>query len=98
MTLLQSITNRALVGNNYLPGVAAAASLPRRALRARHGARQSLACRFTTYRHRFARAAPAPRAKRNDALLRFKESWTCVARQKSGKQLRRKILFLLVLF
>ena len=23
-------------------------------------------CRFTTYRHRFARAAPAPRAKRND--------------------------------
>ena len=33
-------------------------------------------CRFTTYRHRFARAAPAPRAKR-----RFKESWTCIARQ-----------------
>ena len=32
-------------------------------------------CRFTTYRHRFARAAPAPRAKRND------ESWTCIARQ-----------------
>ena len=24
------------------------------------------ACRFTTSRHRFARAAPAPRAKRND--------------------------------
>ena len=23
-------------------------------------------CRFTTYRHRFARAAPAPRAKRNE--------------------------------
>ena len=23
-------------------------------------------CKFTTYRHRFARAAPAPRAKRND--------------------------------
>ena len=28
-------------------------------------------CRFTTYRHRFARAAPAPRAKRGRA-------WTCV--------------------
>ena len=26
-------------------------------------------CRFTTYRHRFARAAPAPRAKRNDAKI-----------------------------
>ena len=25
-----------------------------------------LSCRFTTYRHRFALAAPAPRAKRND--------------------------------
>ena len=25
-----------------------------------------VSCRFTTYRHRFARAAPAPRAKRND--------------------------------
>ena len=24
-------------------------------------------CMFTTYRHRFARAAPAPRAKRNDS-------------------------------
>ena len=24
-------------------------------------------CRLTTYRHRFARAAPAPRAKRNDS-------------------------------
>ena len=36
-------------------------------------------CRLSTYRHRFARAAPAPRAKRND--LRFKKSWTCVARQ-----------------
>ena len=36
-------------------------------------------CRLTTHRHRFARAAPAPRAKRND--VRFKESWTCVARQ-----------------
>ena len=39
-------------------------------LKSREGAR----CRLTTYRHRFARAAPAPRA-------RFKESWTCVARQ-----------------
>ena len=27
-------------------------------------------CRFTTYRHRFARAAPAPRAKRNDSKNR----------------------------
>ena len=34
-------------------------------------------CRLSTYRHRFARAAPAPRAPRP----RFKESWTCVARQ-----------------
>ena len=38
-------------------------------------------CRFTTYRHRFARAAPAPRAKRNDIKRRFEESWTCIARQ-----------------
>ena len=36
-----------------------------------------MTCRFTTYRHIcFARAAPAPRAKR------FKESWTCIARQR----------------
>ena len=28
--------------------------------------REYINCRFTTYRHRFARAAPAPRAKRND--------------------------------
>ena len=27
------------------------------------------ACRLSTYRHRFARAAPAPRAKRNDAKI-----------------------------
>ena len=26
-------------------------------------------CRFTTYRHRFARAAPAPRAKRNERIV-----------------------------
>ena len=31
-----------------------------------------LCCRLTTYRHRFARAAPAPRAKRNDQESRFK--------------------------
>ena len=30
-----------------------------------------MGCRFTTYRHRFARAAPAPRAKRNDAIQRI---------------------------
>ena len=34
-----------------------------RALRARR------ACRLSTYRHRFARAAPAPRAKRNDEMI-----------------------------
>ena len=52
-------------------------------------------CRLITYRQRFARAAPAPRAKRFKAIQsdskrfkaiqsdskRFKESWTCVARQ-----------------
>ena len=44
-------------------------------------ARQRAAgCRFTTYRHRFARVAPAPRAK-----LRFEESWTRVARQAAGQ-------------
>ena len=32
------------------------------------------ACRFTTYRHRFARAAPAPRAKRNDSKNRGRAS------------------------
>ena len=31
-------------------------------------------CRFTTYRHRFARAAPAPRAKRNDSKNRGRAS------------------------
>ena len=46
------------------------------------------ACRLTTYRHRFARAAPAPRAKRNDSkrnkirsVIRFEGSWTRIARQ-----------------
>ena len=40
-------------------------------------------CRFTTYRHRFARVAPAPRAKLIDSskAQRFEESWTRVARQ-----------------
>ena len=33
-------------------------------------------CRLTNYRHRFARAAPAPRAKRNESW-----TWTCIARQ-----------------
>ena len=33
---------------------------------ARQNAHAPECCRFTTYRHRFARAAPAPRAKRND--------------------------------
>ena len=32
------------------------------------------ACRFTTYRHRFARAAPAPRAKRKDSKNRGRAS------------------------
>ena len=36
-------------------------------------------CRFTTYRHRFARAAPAPRAKRKDSKNRGRG--TCIARQ-----------------
>ena len=31
-------------------------------------------CRLTTYRHRFARAAPAPRAKRNDSKNRGRAS------------------------
>ena len=31
--------------------------------------REGARCRFTTYRHRFARAAPAPRANRNDAKI-----------------------------
>ena len=31
-------------------------------------------CRFTTYRHRFARAASAPRAKRNDSKNRGRAS------------------------
>ena len=31
-------------------------------------------CRFTTYHHRFARAAPAPRAKRNDSKNRGRAS------------------------
>ena len=31
-------------------------------------------CRFTTYRHRFARAAPAPRAKRKDSKNRGRAS------------------------
>ena len=59
-------------------------------------------CRLTTYRKRFARAAPAPRAKRfkdlknrvskirvfqRFAFQRFKESWTCVARQAWGTQI-----------
>ena len=35
-----------------------------RGLRARHARPQRTDCRFTTYRYRFARAAPAPRAKR----------------------------------
>ena len=30
-------------------------------------------CRFTTYRHRFARAAPAPRAKRNDSKRKIQK-------------------------
>ena len=51
---------------------------------ANHHHRFAQTCRLTTYRHRFARAAPAPRAKRNDA--RFKESWTCVARQRADAQ------------
>ena len=29
-------------------------------------------CRYTTYRHRFTRAAPAPRAKRNDVMMKRK--------------------------
>ena len=43
--------------------------------------KSSVGCRLTTYRHRFARAAPAPRAKRNDVRFKAKESWTCIARQ-----------------
>ena len=31
-------------------------------------------CRLSTYRHRFARAAPAPRAKRNDSKNRGRAS------------------------
>ena len=36
-----------------------------------------MGCRLTTksYRHRFARAAPAPLLEQS---VRFKESWTCV--------------------
>ena len=44
------------------------------------------ACRFTTYRHRFARAAPAPRAKRN-------ESWTCIARGRASPVNFRHLLY-----
>ena len=46
-------------------------------------------CRITTYRHRFARAAPAPRAESwtsriVDVQNRGRpESWTCIARQGS---------------
>ena len=50
---------------NYLPDIVA--KRQPRAARASRGAAAKLpphrGCRFTTYRHRFARVAPAPRAK-----------------------------------
>ena len=42
-------------------------------------------CRLTTYRHRFARAAPAPRAIKRKQ--RFKESWTCTVHRPSKQGL-----------
>ena len=54
-------------------------------------------CRFTTYRHRFARAAPAPRAKRNDAKRNDAKIQRIVDVHRPSRRFRLQILHLIIL-